>query len=229
MDSVIRLNDVHKHHRRGTTAVRALDGVTLAIGAGEFVAVTGASGSGKSTLLHLVGALDAASKGEVIVAGASLAALGDRALTEIRRAKIGFVFQFFNLLPSLSARENVMLPALLSGASEGAARCDADRLLERVGLAGRGEHRPDELSGGEMQRVAIARALVKGAPILLADEPTGNLDSRTSKDILGLLADLRGDGVTILMVTHDAAAARAAGAEIELRDGKVVRDSRAVA
>jgi putative ABC transport system ATP-binding protein len=224
---VIRLNEVLKVYRRGAREVRALDGVSLGVAAGEFVAVTGASGSGKSTLLHLVGALDSASAGDVVVGGASLAALDDRALTAIRRKQIGFVFQFFNLLPSMSARENVMLPALLEGVAAAEAGASADRLLERVGLAGRGEHRPDELSGGEMQRVAIARALVKGAPLLLCDEPTGNLDSATGAEILALLGDLRRDGATILMVTHDPAAARAAGAVIELRDGRVVADSRA--
>jgi putative ABC transport system ATP-binding protein len=186
----------------------------------------GPSGSGKSTLLHLVGALDTPTSGELEVAGHSLASLRDDALTRLRREKIGFIFQFFNLLPTMTARENVMLPALLEGGSAQVARAHAEMLLDQVGLAGRGEHRPDELSGGEMQRVAIARALVKGPALLLADEPTGNLDSEAGREILELLKKLHTEGLTIVMVTHDAHAASAADGVVELRDGRVVEDTR---
>jgi putative ABC transport system ATP-binding protein len=215
------LRDVHKVYRRGAQEVRALDGVSLDIGAGEFVAVTGPSGSGKSTLLHLVGALDVATSGEIVVDGVALERAGDAELTAIRRSRIGFVFQFFNLLPTLSARENVMLPALLDGQRAETAGPRADALLDRVGLGGRGDHRPDELSGGEMQRVAIARALIKDAPVLLADEPTGNLDSATGAEVLETLDALHRDGLTIVMVTHDAAAAAAADRVARLRDGRL--------
>jgi putative ABC transport system ATP-binding protein len=218
---VIALREVTKLYRRGAQEVRALDGVTLDVRAGEFVAVTGPSGSGKSTLLHLIGALDVATAGEIVLDGVSLAAASDAQLTAIRRTKLGFVFQFFNLMPAMTARENVMLPALLYGERASVAGARADGLLARVGLSGRGEHRPDELSGGEMQRVAIARALIKGAPVLLADEPTGNLDSATGREILELLGVLHRDGLTIVMVTHDASAAAAADTIVQLRDGRV--------
>jgi putative ABC transport system ATP-binding protein len=218
---VIALREVTKLYRRGAQEVRALDGVTLDVRAGEFVAVTGPSGSGKSTLLHLIGALDVATAGEIVLDGVSLAAASDAQLTAIRRTKLGFVFQFFNLMPAMTARENVMLPALLYGERASVAGARADGLLARVGLSGRGEHRPDELSGGEMQRVAIARALIKGAPVLLADEPTGNLDTATGREILELLGVLHRDGLTIVMVTHDASAAAAADTIVQLRDGRV--------
>jgi putative ABC transport system ATP-binding protein len=223
---MIRAKHLRKTYSRGTQEVHALAGVDLEIAGGEFVAVMGPSGSGKSTLLHLVGALDTPTSGELEVAGHSLSSLRDDALTRLRREKIGFIFQFFNLLPTMTARENVMLPALLEGGSAQVARAHAEMLLDQVGLAGRGEHRPDELSGGEMQRVAIARALVKGPALLLADEPTGNLDSEAGREILELLKKLHADGLTIVMVTHDAHAASAADGVVELRDGRVVEDTR---
>jgi putative ABC transport system ATP-binding protein len=225
---MILLKDVTKIYGRGTQEVRALDGVSTSIGKGELVAVMGPSGSGKSTLLHLVGALDTATSGEIELEGRRLSRLRDDELTLIRRAKVGFVFQFFNLLPTMTARENVMLPALLEGTRQDEAQRRADELLEKVGIAGRGDHHPDELSGGEMQRVAIARALVKEAPLLLADEPTGNLDSATGRGILDLLARLNADGLTIVMVTHDAGAASIARGILHLRDGKIVEDTREV-
>ena len=223
---MIRLTDVHKVYRRGSQEVRALSGVSTFIGRGEFVAVMGPSGSGKSTLLHLIGALDTPTCGEIEIAGRALSRLTDDELTLLRRASIGFVFQFFNLLPTMSARENVMLPALLEGMKQEEARRRTDRILERVGLTGRGDHRPDELSGGEMQRVAIARALVKDAKILLADEPTGNLDSASGQEILDLLRDLHADGLTVVMVTHDPEAASIAQGVLHLRDGVIVEDTR---
>jgi putative ABC transport system ATP-binding protein len=224
---MIRLTEVTKVYRRGPQEVRALDGVSTSIAQGEFVAVMGPSGSGKSTLLHLVGALDGPTSGEIEIAGRSLSRMKDEELTLLRRERIGFVFQFFNLLPTLSARENVELPLLLEGVRPREARRKADAMLERVGIAGRGDHHADELSGGEMQRAAIARALVKGAPLLLADEPTGNLDSATGREILGLLERLHRDGLTVVIVTHDPTAASIAGGILHLKDGRIVQDTRA--
>ena len=223
---MIRAQRLRKIYVRGAQEVRALDGVTTHIHQGEFVAVMGPSGSGKSTFLHLVGALDTPTAGRLEVAGQELRALRDDALTTLRRNKIGFVFQFFNLLPTMSALENVMLPALLEGTRKAQARARAETLLARVGLAGRGDHRPDELSGGEMQRVAIARALVKNPPLLLADEPTGNLDSAAGQGILELLKTLHTGGLTVVMVTHDAGAASIADGTLKLRDGRIVEDTR---
>jgi putative ABC transport system ATP-binding protein len=200
--------------------------VTLGIPEGEFAAVVGPSGSGKSTLLQLAGALDKPSAGTVRVAGQDLGALDDDALTGLRRKTIGFVFQFFNLLPTLSARENAMLPALLAGVPEAEARRRTDALLAEVGLADRAEHKPDELSGGQMQRAAIARALVTSPRLLLADEPTGNLDTHTGAEMLQLLKDLsRKRGVTVVMVTHDARAAAAADRVLRIEDGLLVSGS----
>jgi putative ABC transport system ATP-binding protein len=220
---MILFRDVSKIYRRGRTEVEALREVTLEINEGEFVAVVGPSGSGKSTLLQLAGALDKPTKGTVSVAGQELGALDDDALTGLRRKTIGFVFQFFNLLPTLSARENAMLPALLAGVGEAEARARTDALLAEVGLQDRAEHTPDELSGGQMQRAAIARALVTAPRLLLADEPTGNLDTHTGAEMLQLLRELsRKRGVTVVMVTHDQKAASAADRVIQLEDGRVV-------
>ena len=202
----------------GAGSVPALDGVTLSIGAGEFVAVTGPSGCGKSTLLHLAGGIDVASAGSVSVGGRDLAALTGEALTRFRRREVGTVFQFFNLIPALSVRENVELPVALDGGRNGAAR--ARDLLARVGLEGRSDAFPYELSGGEMQRVALARALSASPNLLLADEPTGNLDSVSGAAVLDLLAALHAEkGVTVVMATHSAEAAGRAGRVVRLRDG----------
>ncbi len=203
----------------------ALDGLDLDIAAGEFVSVMGPSGSGKSTLLHLAGGMDLPSAGRVCVAGEATSSMSDRELTLLRRRKIGFVFQFFNLMPTLTVEENVALPLLLDGRRLPAVRGRVRELLERVGLGSRIGHTPEELSGGEMQRAAIARALVTDPPILLADEPTGNLDSATGREILGLLRSVHESerDRTIVMVTHDPAAAAFAGRQIVLRDGKVAR------
>jgi putative ABC transport system ATP-binding protein len=223
---VIIAKQVKKVYRRGKQEVRALDGVDLEIKTGEFLGIMGSSGSGKSTLLHLIGALDTPTSGDIIIDGRTLSQASDAELTRLRRSKIGFVFQFFNLLPTMTALENIAFPALLEGATPADARGRASALLARVGLAGRGDHHPDELSGGEMQRVAIARALVKDAPILLADEPTGNLDSASGREILELLRGLHRDGLTIVMVTHDRSAAETADRIVEMRDGTVIDDSR---
>ena len=188
--------------------VKALDEVSLRIGRGERVAVMGPSGSGKSTLLNLICGLDEATSGEVEIDGVNVAGLDDDARTRMRREKIGMIFQTFNLLPTLSATENVSLPLRLQGVSRREAEARANRMLEKVGLGGRRTHRPDEMSGGERQRIAIARALIFEPPVLLADEPTGNLDSRTGEEILALLDELHREfNTTILMVTHNEEAA----------------------
>ncbi|MBI3071690.1 MAG: ABC transporter ATP-binding protein [Deltaproteobacteria bacterium] len=224
---MIKTDKLEKWYGETKVRVHALRGVSLSIVKAEFIAVMGPSGSGKSTLLHMVGALDRSSAGEVWIGGRALSGLSDNELTLLRRSQIGFVFQFFNLLPTLTARENVLLPALLDGVATKEAERRADALLDRVGLSGRGRHRPDELSGGEMQRVAIARALVKEAPLLLADEPTGNLDTTTGRGIFDLLRELKASaGLTIVMVTHDPNAAHHADRVIHLRDGLVENDVR---
>ncbi len=211
-----------KVYGQGETAVRALDRVEIEVGRGQMVAIMGPSGSGKSTLLHLLGALDTPSSGEIRLGGQRYDGLGDAGLTKLRRDKIGFVFQFFNLLPALSAEENVLLPALIAGRRDEATRQRARMLLGRVGLSARADHLPAELSGGEQQRTSIARALLTEPEIVLADEPTGNLDTRSSHGVLDLLGELnRDEGQTVVLVTHDPAAAAVAGRVIFLRDGRV--------
>ena len=197
----------------------------MVITRGEFVSVTGPSGSGKSTLLHVMGGLDRADGGDVWVDGQRLADLDDDAVTLLRRRRIGFVFQFFNLLPTLTAADNVALPLLLDGVPRREAERRAERTLDRVGLLRRRRHRPHELSGGEMQRVAIARAIVIEPSVVLADEPTGNLDSRTGGEVLAILAEAVADfGQTIVMVTHDSRAAACSCRVVKLKDGAVVED-----
>ncbi len=207
--------------------VHALRGVTLTIHSGELVAIVGPSGSGKSTMLNLIGALDRASTGSVKIGGHDLGTLRDGALTALRRDQIGFVFQFFNLLPTLSALENVMLPSLLAGEKLAPVRARAEKRLGDVGLGARLGHRPHQLSGGEMQRVAIARALVNDPPLILADEPTGNLDTKTGEEVLNLLFGVAGARRTVVLITHDPRIAARADRVITLRDGQVVSDERA--
>ena len=216
-----------KVYGESSTAVRALNDVSLEFPNGEFAAIMGPSGSGKSTLLHILGALDKPSSGRVIVGGTDLSGLSDRRLTLLRRERMGFVFQFFNLIPTLSAEENVLLPALIAGERAGKYSERLDELLDLVGLTERRTHRPDELSGGEQQRVAIARALIRNPDIILADEPTGNLDSTTGAGVLDLLkrSAVRYDQ-TILMVTHDPLAASSADRVVFLSDGRVVDEAR---
>jgi putative ABC transport system ATP-binding protein len=210
----------------GKRRVTALDGISFAVDAGEMVAVMGPSGSGKSTLLHLLGGLDQASSGSVRLDGCELTGLADDALTRVRRDKIGFIFQFFNLLPTLSAFDNVALPMRLQRRPSVVARSTTERFLELVGLGKRADHLPDELSGGECQRVAIARALVMAPRVLLADEPTGNLDTKTGGEILDLLARINREiGSTLVMVTHDADAAAVCHRVLSLKDGKLVSDT----
>jgi len=212
----------------GKRQVRALDGPSFNVGAGEMVAIMGPSGSGKSTLLHLLGGLDQATSGSIRVDGIELTGLQDDALTRVRREKIGFIFQFFNLLPTLSAFDNVALPLRLRRKPSAEVRAAAGRFLDLVGLSARTEHLPDELSGGECQRVAIARALVMAPRVLLADEPTGNLDSKTGGEILALLRAINRDiGSTLVMVTHDSDAAAACDRILRLQDGRLVGDVRA--
>ena len=219
---LIEVRGLVKEYRRGDQPVRALDGVDLDVEAGTFVSVMGPSGSGKSTFLHLLGALDAPTSGSVTIDGEELGALDDEALTAFRRRKLGFVFQFFNLLPTMSAWENVALPLLLDGARLGSLRAQAVALLDRVGLAERVDHRPAELSGGQLQRVAIARALMADPKVLLADEPTGNLDSESGVGILELLRSCTADeGRTLVMVTHDANAAATGDRIVTLVDGRI--------
>jgi putative ABC transport system ATP-binding protein len=216
--NILEVKDLAKTYDRGSQVTHALRGVTLSISAGQFVSVMGPSGSGKSTLLHLVGGLDRPSGGSVSIGGQAIESFGDDALSAFRRRKLGFIFQFFNLLPTLSALENVALPLLLDGKPLKQVEPKARELLERLGLQHRIGHRPDQLSGGEMQRVAICRALVTDPLIFLADEPTGN-------QVLELLSRLaRENGQTIVMVTHDSKAASFADRLIRIRDGRVESD-----
>lgn len=218
----IETHDLHMHYGEGDTEVRALDGVDLTIDQGEMVAIMGPSGSGKSTLLHIVGALESPTSGTIAVGGLHYEGLDDKQLTELRRDHIGFVFQFFNLLPSLTAEENVTLPAVVAKRHDPAIRERARALIERVGLGDRMDHLPSELSGGQQQRVSIARALLLSPELVLADEPTGNLDTKSGREVLRVLRELNEDeGHTIVMVTHDAAAAATADRIIFLRDGRI--------
>ena len=220
---MISVRDVHKVFRQGEAEVRALAGVSLDIAAGEFVSIMGPSGSGKSTLLHLMGGLDLPTAGEIVIDGTPISRMSDDEITIFRRRKIGFVFQFFNLLPTYSAEENVALPLLLDRRRSRDVRDRVGAALDLVGLGHRRRHRPDELSGGEMQRVAIARALVIDPVLILADEPTGNLDTRTGEQILGLIRDAnRARGSTVVLVTHEARAAGYATRIVTLKDGTVV-------
>jgi putative ABC transport system ATP-binding protein len=219
------LQNVTKHYQQGSRVVQAVRGVSLTIADGEFVSIMGPSGSGKSTLMHLLGALDQPTSGRVLFQGRDLQTLSDRELSLIRRTRIGFVFQFFNLLPTLTAVENVALPLLLSGQRRSKALGPADAELERVGLKDRASHFPDQLSGGEMQRVAIARALVIQPEAVLCDEPTGNLDSASSTEILNLLRSLPEPGRrSVVMVTHAPEAARYGDRIVHIRDGLIASE-----
>ena len=226
---MIQLNALQRHYTTGGQRVIALAGVDLTIERGEYVAITGASGSGKSTLLNLLGCLDKPSAGSYRLDGEDTAGLDDEALSQLRSRRIGFVFQSFHLLPRLSVLENVMLPARFSGQQHDPALARrAEQLLARVGLADRLQHRPQELSGGQMQRAAIARALVMQPSLLLADEPTGNLDSKSAAAVLALIDELHREGQTVVLVTHDHDIAARAPREVRLRDGLVELDRRQV-
>ncbi len=230
MTALYQLTDVRRVYRTGGGEVRALDGVDLVIEPGELVAVEGPSGSGKSTLLQLLGALDRPTSGSLLFDGRELNALGDRELTRLRSAEIGFVFQTFNLIPTLTAAENVEAAMVPSGGNGRERRARVAELLEQVGLAARAGHLPTRLSGGEQQRVAIARSLANGPRVVLADEPTGNLDSATAEEVVETLRSLSADrGVTVVVVTHADEVARTAKRRVRVRDGKVLDETTFVA
>jgi putative ABC transport system ATP-binding protein len=224
--SIVRLIDVHKTYRTGEMEVHAVQGVSIEIRRGELVALMGASGSGKSTLMNILGCLDRPTMGHYILDGADVSGLDRDRLADIRNRKIGFVFQNFNLLPRTSARENVELPLVYSARqlTNAEFRERADRVLASVGLAGREDHYPSQLSGGQQQRVAIARALINQPEVLLADEPTGNLDSRTSVEIMAIFQQLNQRGITVIMVTHEPDIAAYAKRNVMMRDGVILDD-----
>ncbi len=224
---MMELVDVTKIYQQGRRTVQAVRGVSMRVEAGEFVSIMGPSGSGKSTLMHLIGALDTPTTGKALFGGKDLQTMSDRQRSLLRRTRIGFVFQFFNLLPTLKAAENVAMPLLLGGMSRRAALAKSAAALERVGLANRADHFPEELSGGEMQRVAVARALVTEPEAVLCDEPTGNLDSANSREILGLLRQLPEAGKrSVVMVTHDPLAAAVGDRIVHIADGIVASEER---
>ena len=224
--ALVRLVDIHKTYRTGEMEVPAVRGVSIEIKRGEFVALMGASGSGKSTLMNILGCLDRPTTGHYVLDGADVSGLGRDQLADIRNCKIGFVFQNFNLLPRTSARENVELPLVYSAQqlTHAEFRDRADRVLASVGLTGREDHYPSQLSGGQQQRVAIARALINQPEVLLADEPTGNLDSRTSVEIMAIFQQLNERGITVIMVTHEPDIAAYAKRNVMMRDGVILDD-----
>jgi putative ABC transport system ATP-binding protein len=222
--SIIRMAEIKKIYDTGKVKVEALKGINLDIGKGEMVAIVGPSGSGKSTLMNLIGCLDTPSEGEYTLAGENVAGVTRDQLAEIRNRRVGFVFQNFNLLPHITALENVELPMLFGGVRPKERRERASEVLGRVGLGERLDHKPTELSGGQMQRVAIARALAMNPDIILADEPTGNLDSTSGSDIMSLFTELWQQGRTLVIITHDPALARRASRVVEIRDGRITSD-----
>lgn len=221
---MIQLTGIHKHYQQGGNRIRALDGIDLSIAAGEYVAVMGPSGSGKSTLLNVLGALDVPDAGSYTLDGEEVGRLGDDAASDLRNRRIGFVFQSFHLLPRLTVLENVLLPLRFHREPPQDADTHARELLRQVGLQERMGHRPAELSGGQQQRAAIARALVLRPAILLADEPTGNLDSKSAADVLRLIDEVHANGQTVVLVTHDNDIAAHAPRQIRLRDGRIEHD-----
>jgi len=228
VSAAVRAENLHKSYLLGASAVGALRGVDLVIPKGDFLSVMGPSGCGKTTLLHLIGAIDLPSRGALWVDDVDLSSLSEDRLADLRRDRIGFVFQFFNLIPTLTARENVEIPMQFKGTGAAARRERALSLLDRVGLKDRAEHKPSELSGGEQQRVAIARALANQPALVLLDEPTGDLDSATGAQILDLLRDLnQRERITIVVATHDPNVAQASSRVVRLRDGRVESDSKA--
>ncbi len=222
--SVIALDHVTKVYRNGTISVAALRGISLTIDSGEYVAIVGPSGSGKSTLMHILGCLDTPTAGTFHLAGQDVSHMSEEQLAEVRNRRIGFVFQQFNLLPSMTAWQNVELPLVYAGVHRAERKDRAMAALAKVGLAGRVQHRPGELSGGQQQRVAVARALVTEPDLILADEPTGNLDSVSADDVLGLMAELNDAGRTLVLITHDVGVASAASRVIGIRDGLVTEN-----
>lgn len=225
-DAIIRMEDIRKVYDTGKVKVEALKGIDLAVKKGELVAVVGPSGSGKSTLMNLLGCLDTPSSGVYALGGENVGGVDRDKLAEIRNRRVGFIFQAFNLLPNISALENVELPMLFGGVQPKERRERSRKLLERVGLGDRVDHKPTELSGGQMQRVAIARSLAMEPDIILADEPTGNLDSSSGTDIMSIFTDLWEQGRTVVIITHDPALAKRAGRVVEIRDGRITSDHR---
>ncbi|MDP3432871.1 MAG: ABC transporter ATP-binding protein [Bacteroidota bacterium] len=224
METVIKLEKIVKNYKVGTQIVRALRSVSLTISKGEYVAIMGASGSGKSTLMNVIGCLDTPTSGTYILSNSDVSHLSDDELAEIRNKEIGFVFQTFNLLPRNTALENVMLPLVYAGIKKQERIMQAEKILAEVGLSDRVEHKPNELSGGQRQRVAVARALVNNPSILLADEPTGNLDSKISEEIMQLFAEIHRKGNTLIVVTHEESIALHAHRIIRLKDGEIESD-----
>jgi len=220
MNEIIRLENVEKEYFIGTNVVRALAGASLKVKKGDFIAIVGPSGSGKSTMMNMIGALDVPSKGEIYLEDKNIAVMTESELAQIRGRKIGFVFQNFNLIPTLTAKENVSLPMIFQGVNKVDREDRADDLLRKVGLGDRMDHLPGELSGGQKQRVAIARALANNPELILADEPTGNLDSKTGEDIMKLFKNLNKDGTTVVLITHDINVAKNAGKVLKMKDGR---------
>ena len=225
MSELIELEQISKIYNPGDNEVRALDNVSLTIREGEFVAIVGCSGSGKSTMMNLLGCLDTPTKGRYLLEGQDVSHMTDRQLSVIRNQTIGFIFQGFNLIPGLTAMENVELPLFYRGMGKAERRELCRQALERVGLEGRLHHRPNEMSGGQQQRVAIARAIAASPPILLADEPTGNLDSKSGEGVMEILRQLGAEGRTVILITHDNGIAAKAGRRILVGDGRVLSDS----
>jgi putative ABC transport system ATP-binding protein len=220
----VQVENVEKVYKLGEIPVQALKDVSLELQKGEFVAIMGPSGSGKTTLLNLIGVLDKPTKGKIYIDGRDITKLKEKELTRLRRSTVGYIFQFYNLIPVLSAFENVELPMLIAGMARKEREERAHHLLEKVGLAGRENHRPDELSGGEQQRVAIVRALANKPSVVLADEPTGDLDSKTGKEVMQALRDLSSnEGATVIVVTHDPMVADMASKIFEMRDGRIIK------
>ena len=229
MTAVVEMHDITKVYGQGEAEVRAVDGISLTVEPGEYVAIMGASGSGKSTVMNMIGALDVATSGTYKIDGVDIGDLDDDALSLVRNRRIGFIFQAFNLIPRMSAASNVELPLMYRGVRRSERRRRALDALAKVGLADRSHHQPNELSGGQQQRVAVARALAMEPSLMLADEPTGNLDSRSTADVLDLLDEIHSEGKTIVIITHEDDVAERAGRVVTLRDGKVESDVLAAA
>lgn len=225
MSSLVKIRDICKVYNPGENEVRALDHVSLEIDTNEFVAIIGQSGSGKSTLMNMLGCLDVPTSGTYILHGQDVSSLSDDELSDIRNREIGFIFQGFNLIQNLTAMENVELPLIYRGVGKREREELSERALKKVGLAHRMNHKPAEMSGGQQQRVAIARAVAQAPPIILADEPTGNLDSNSTKEIMGILRDLHAEGRTVILITHDNEIAAQADRVIKIKDGRVESDS----
>ncbi len=224
MDTLIEVKDMYKIYNPGENEVRALDGVSFSVLKGEFVAIIGHSGSGKSTLMNMLGCLDVPTEGTYILNGRNVSDLTDNQLSDVRNKSIGFIFQGFNLIPNLNALENVELPLIYRGVDKSRRRELASEALKKVGLGDRMKHKPSEMSGGQQQRVAIARAIAAAPPLILADEPTGNLDSKSTRDIMNILDDLNKQGNTIVLITHDDSIAESARRVVRIMDGKIVED-----